>query len=50
MENAFKSQRIGYVLIDGRLNLKERQTQLKKYHDDSQVQVLLMTTGVGAAG
>ena len=50
IEKAFKSRGIGYVLIDGRLNREDRRTQLKRFQEDPQSQILLMTTGTGAAG
>ena len=50
MEGALKSRGISYVLIDGSLNLEGQRTHLRKFHDDSQTQILSMAAGTGAAG
>ncbi|KAF8417487.1 SNF2 family N-terminal domain-containing protein [Tirmania nivea] len=50
VEEALKSQGIGCVRVDGKLDSKARKKILRRFREDPYVLVLLMTTGTGAVG
>ncbi|KAH8594337.1 P-loop containing nucleoside triphosphate hydrolase protein [Bisporella sp. PMI_857] len=50
IENHLVSERIKFARIDGNYSIPQRQKILEDFDQESEVQILLMTTGTGAVG
>ncbi|PYH92735.1 hypothetical protein BO71DRAFT_400299 [Aspergillus ellipticus CBS 707.79] len=50
LENVLENQHIGFVRLDGRTNVEDRQSILDAFHERTDIPVFLLSTKAGGAG
>ncbi|PWY92750.1 SNF2 family helicase/ATPase [Aspergillus heteromorphus CBS 117.55] len=50
LENVLENQHIGFVRLDGRTNVEDRQSILDAFHERTEIPVFLLSTKAGGAG